>query len=173
MAEKVLRKRQQVSKGSHGGMNLVLTEDVQHLGKQGDLVEVRSGYGRNYLLPRGLATVPTQHNLRLLDRYKERVLQAKEARIADLKVLAEQIQRVPHITIEANANDEGHLYGSVGAPEISKALKGKNLKVEAEMVKLEGAIKECALYEVNLALGYDIESKIKVMVVPLKQSEKK
>jgi large subunit ribosomal protein L9 len=154
-------------------MQLVLTEDVQHLGKQGDLVEVKPGYGRNYLLPNGLATVPTAHNLRLLERYKERVSQAREAKIADLKALAEQIQRVPHITIDANANEEGHLYGSVGAPEISKALKGKNLKVETEMVKLEGPIKQCALYEVKLQLGYDIETNVKVMVQPTKTPEKK
>src|ERR1700692_206703 len=139
------KQRNQVRKGTHGGMQLVLTEDVAHLGKQGDLVEVKHGYGLNYLLPNGLATIPTAHNLRLLERYKQRVLQAREARVADLRVLAEQIQRVPHITIEANANDEGHLYGSVGAPEISKALKGKNLKVETEMVKLEGPIKLCGL----------------------------
>src|SRR5437660_10426612 len=108
------KQRNQVRKGSHGGMQVVLTEDVPNLGKQGDLVEVRSGYGRNYLVPRGLATVPTEHNLRLLERYKVRVQQAREARIADLNSLVRQIQRV-NITIEANANEEGHLYGSVGA----------------------------------------------------------
>lgn len=167
------RKRNQIIKGKHGGMQLVLTEDVAHLGKQGDVVEVKAGYGRNYLLPNGLATLPTPHNLKLLELYKERVHQAREAKIADLKVLAEQIARVPHITIEANATEEGHLFGSVGAPEISKALKGKNLKVEPEMVRLEGAIKECALYEVDLNIGYDIETKVKVMVVPIKQTDKK
>jgi len=168
-----LKHRHQIAKGTHRGMQLVLTEDVQHLGKQGELVEVRSGYGRNYLLPRGMATVPTAHNLRLLERYKQRVQQARESRIADLRVLAEQIQRVPHITIEANANDEGHLYGSVTGQEVSKALKGKNLKVESEMVKLPGPVKLCGLYEVQLALGYEIETTVKVMVVPLKQAEKK
>jgi len=168
-----LRHTQHIPKGTHRGMQLVLTEDVTHLGKQGDLVEVRSGYGRNYLLPRGMATVPTQHNLRLLERYKQRVVQAREARIADLRVLAEQIQRVPHLTIEANANEEGHLYGSVTGQEVSKALKGKNLKVEQEMVKLPAPVKLCGLYEVQLALGYDIETTVKVMVVPLKQGERK
>src|SRR5579863_5995390 len=167
------RQRRQTLKGKHGGMQLVLTENVEHLGKQGDLVEVKPGYGRNYLLPHGLATVPTPHNIKLLGLYKERVNQAREAKIADLKVLAEQIQRVPHVTIEANANEEGHLYGSVGAPEVSKALKGKNLKVETDMVRLQGVIKECALYEVDLNLGYDIETKVKVMVVPIKQTDKK
>ena len=165
------KQRQQVRKGEHGGMQLVLIEDVPNLGRQGDLVEVKAGYGRNYLLPNGLATVPSEHNLRLLERYKQRVLQAREARVADLKGLAEQIQRVPHITIEANANEEGHLYGSVSAPEVSKALKGKNLKVEPEMVKLEGPIRECAVFGVKLNLGHDIESEVKVLVV--RQQEKK
>lgn len=163
------RQRNHVLKGQHGGMMLVLTEDVPYLGKQGQVVEVRHGYGRNYLVPNGLATVPTEHNIKMLERYKVKVQQAREARIADLKVLAEQISRVPHITIEANANEEGHLYGSVGAPEISKALYGKNLKVESDMVRLEGVIKQCALYEVDLNLGYEIETSVKVMVVPAKQ----
>src|SRR5437899_10889428 len=158
------RRRQQIRKGSHGGMQLVLTEDVANLGKQGDLVEVKPGYGRNYLLPNGLATVPSEHNLRLLARYKERVQQAREARAADLKVLAEQIARVT-VQIEANANEEGHLYGSVGAPEIAKALKSKNLNVEPDMIRLEGPIKEIALYAVKINLGYETETEVKVLVV--------
>jgi len=164
------KQRHQVRKGKHGGMQLVLTEDVANLGKQGDLVEVKAGYGHNYLLPNGLATVPTEHNMRLLDRYKLRVQAAREARIADLKVLAEQIQRMS-ITVEANANEEGHLYGSVGAPEISKALRAQNLNVDPEMVKLEGPIRECAVFGVKLNLGHDIESEVKVLVV--RQQEKK
>jgi large subunit ribosomal protein L9 len=166
------RKRNQVLKGKHGGMQLLLTDDVPHLGKQGDLVEVKHGYGRNYLLPHGLATVPTPHNLKLLELHKKRVNQAREAKLADLKVVAEQIARVPQLTIEANANEEGHLYGSVTEADISKTLKGKNLKVEPEMVKLEGMIKQCGLYEVDLNLGYEITSKVKVMVVPIKQEKK-
>lgn len=166
----VTKQRNQVRKGKHGGMQLVLTEDVANVGKQGDLVEVKPGYGRNFLVPNGLATIPTEHNLKLLERYKERVKQAREAKIADLKVLAEQIQRVT-LTLEANANDEGHLYGSVGDVEISKGLKAMNLTVEPSMVRLEGPIKECALYAVKLNLGYDIESEVKVLVV--KQQEKK
>ncbi len=162
--------RNQVRKGQNRGMQLVLTEDVPNVGKQGDLVEVRGGYGRNYLLPQGLATVPSEHNVRLVERYKERVRQAREARIADLKALAEQIQRA-NVTIEANANEEGHLYGSVGAPEISKALKALNLMVEPDMVRLEGPIRECALFAVKLNLGYEIETEVKILVV--RQQEKK
>src|SRR5260370_15531975 len=149
------KQRKQVRKGAHGGMQLVLVEDVQHLGKQGDLVEVKPGYGRNYLVPKGLATVPTEHNMRVLERYKERVHQAREARVADLKIVAEQIARTT-ITIEANANEEGHLYGSVGAPEISKALKAKNKPIEAEIVRLESQIKEIELVAVKFNRGYEI-----------------
>jgi large subunit ribosomal protein L9 len=167
------KERNVVLKGKHGGMQLLLTEDVPHLGKQGELVEVKAGYGRNYLLPMGKATLPTAHNIKLLEHHKIRVTQAREAKVADLKVLSEQIGKVPHVTIEANANEEGHLYGSVGAPEISRALKGKNLKVEVEMVRLEGVIKECGLYEVPLNLGYEIEATVKVMVDRQKVSEKK
>jgi len=183
------KQRNQPLKGKHGGLQLVLVEDVLHLGNQGDLVEVKAGYARNYLLPNGLATLPTPHNLKLLDLYKVRIEQAREAKMADIKVLSEQIQRVPSLTIEALAfeahaeHHEGdaepvegdepikhfHLYGSVGAAEISKALKGKNLKVEPDMVKLDGVIKICGLYEVNLHLGYDVNTMVKVMVVPQKQ----
>jgi large subunit ribosomal protein L9 len=166
----VAKQHRHVRKGTHGGMHLVLTEDVANLGRQGDLVEVKPGYGRNYLLPRGLATVPTDHNLRLLQRYKERVQQAREARIADLRVLAEQIARTP-ITIEANANQEGHLYGSVGAAEIAQALKAKNLPVEPNMVRLEGPIKQAAIFDVKLHLGHEIESTAKVLVVPLQEKK--
>jgi large subunit ribosomal protein L9 len=151
-------------------MQLVLTEDVPNLGKQGDLVEVKPGYGRNYLLPNGLATIPTEHNLRLLERYRQRVQQAREARIADLKVLAGQLQHLT-VTIEANANEEGHLYGSVGSPEIVRALKAQSINLDAEMIRLEGPIKECALFAVKVHLGYDIDSEVKVLVV--RQQEKK
>jgi large subunit ribosomal protein L9 len=156
-------------------LQLVLLEDVPHLGKQGALVEVRPGYARNYLLPNSLAVVPTQHNLMLLERYKIKVMKAREARIADLKILASQINLVT-LTMEVNAHEvppheeggepEWHLYGSVAAHDVSRALKGKNLKVEPEMVKLESPIRVCALYEIPINLGYDIEAKVKVAVIP-------
>jgi large subunit ribosomal protein L9 len=166
IAKKKVKRRHQVRKGPHGGMQLVLTEDVAFLGKQGDVVEVKPGYGRNYLVPRGLGVVPSDHNMRLLARHKIRVQQAIETKMTDLRNLAEQIQRIPGITIEANANEEGHLYGSVGAPEIAKGLRAKGLMVEPDMVSLEGGhIKEAAVYEVKLNLGFEIETTVKVAVI--------
>jgi len=167
----MVKQRNQLPKGRHGNLKLVLTDDVQYLGKQGDVVEVRPGYARNYLIPRGLGAVPSEHNLRLLERFKIRVRQAREVRIADLKAMAEQIQKMAGITIEANANDEGHLYGSVGVAEISKGLRAKNLPIDPEMVRLEGSIKETGLYGVKVNLGYEIETEVKVAVI--KSQEKK
>src|SRR5436190_23622261 len=106
-------KRLKMAKTPTGNFKLVLIEDVPYLGKQGDLVDVKPGYARNYLLPNSLATIWTEHNKRLLERYKERVTKARGAKIADLKVLAEQIQRIS-ATIESPANEENHLYGSLG-----------------------------------------------------------
>jgi large subunit ribosomal protein L9 len=178
------KQRQQIKKGPHGGMQLVLTEDVQHLGKQGDVVEVRPGYGRNYLVPRGMAIVPTDHNLRLLDRYKIRVRQAREARIADLKSLAEQLSKLPMpgVTIKSRAHAEKRmteengqqvektvylLYGSVGGGDIAKALRAKMLQIDPEMVVMgDGPIKEVGVYAVKLHLGLEIEAQVTVAVVP-------
>jgi large subunit ribosomal protein L9 len=171
---KKLRKRNQVLKGPNGGMQLVLVEDVLHLGKQGDLVEVKPGYGRNYLLPYGLAVVPDPHNLKRLEAYKIKVRKAIEARIADLKMLGEQLSRMAAFTIEANATEDGHLYGSIGPVEIAKHLAAKNLKIEPDMVKMEHPIKEAnILSEVPLSLGHGIESKIQVLVVGLSNAAKK
>jgi large subunit ribosomal protein L9 len=174
LPKKKIRKRNQVVKGENGGMMLVLVEDVPHLGKQGQVVEVKPGYGRNYLLPNSLAVAPTQHNLKRLEAYKIKVDKAREARRADLKVTAEQLTRLQLITIEANVNEEGHLYGSIGPNEVSKFLKGKNLMVEPSMISMSAVIKEAnTVTEVPINLGYGIEAKIQVLVVALQQAVKK
>jgi large subunit ribosomal protein L9 len=184
LPQKKVRKRNQVKKGKHGGTMVVLVDDLAHVGKQGDLVEVKPGYARNYLIPYGLAVVPTDENLRTLEQYKIKVQKARDAKIADLKVLAEQLTRLPAVTIEANAHEsqverngqvETHLmlYGSIGPAEISKTLKGKNLHVEPDMIRMEQPIKEAnTLTEVPLNLGYGIEAKIQVLVVALQSGRK-
>jgi len=165
--QKKIKQRQQVKKGPHGGVQVVLVEDVTHVGRQGQVLEVKPGFARNYLIPNGLAIIPSEHNLRLLDRYKVRVEQAREARKSDLKALAEQVARTKTITIEANATEEGHLYGSVGPQEIARAMRGKNLLVDPDMVKLPEPIKELGYdIPVQVHLGYDIDATILVNIVP-------
>lgn len=161
---KPVKKRQQVPRGPNGGMQLLLVDDVPHLGRAGDIVEVRPGYGRNYLLPRGLATYVTPDNLRRLERHKQRIEELRQARIADLKNLAARLRDLT-LTIEATANEEGKLYGSVGPEEISHALKAQGYQIEPEQVRMEAPIKQLALYAVKLHLGYDIETELKVLVI--------
>lgn len=166
MATQKTRKRNQMRKGPNGGMELVLIEDVPHLGKRGDVVEVKPGYGRNYLLPQSLALVPTDNNMKLLAKYKIKVQQALEAKLADLRVLAGQIQRLDSIVIEAQANESAVLYGSVGPQEVAKALRAKNLMVDPSMVVLDEPFKIAnQVYPVQLHLGHGIEASIQVAVV--------
>lgn len=166
LPQKKVKQRQQVAKGPHGGVRLVLVDDVLHVGKQGQVVEVKPGYARNFLLPNGLAIMPSEHNMRLLDRYKVRVEQAREARKSDLKSLAEQITRTKSINIEANATEDGHLYGSVGPQEIARAMRGKNLLVEPDMIKLPEHLKFLGEFPVQIALGYEIEATMLVNILP-------
>lgn len=110
-------KLSRLPKGEHGGVELLLIQSVDHLGKQGEVVEVRPGFANNYLLPQGLATLASDHHKRMVDKHKTKLQEIEEGRLKDLKDLAKLIAK-QSITIEANANEEGQLYGSVGAAEI-------------------------------------------------------
>jgi large subunit ribosomal protein L9 len=151
--------------GPHGGIELLLVQSVEHLGHQGDVVEVKPGYAQNYLLPQGLATFASEHHKRMVEKHRARLLELDKARHSKLLVLAEELAR-QSITIEANANDEGHLYGSVGAAEIVNALKRLNITLHPEQVRLTGPLKELGLYTVKVHLGQEIEGDLKVWVVP-------
>lgn len=152
-------------RGRNGGIELLLIQDVDHLGKQGDVVSVRPGYANNFLIPQGLATVATEHHKRMVDKHRARLNEIQKARMAGLRNLAEELAKLS-VTIEANANDEGHLYGSVGAPDIVNALKRLEHTITADQVRLKGPLKELGLYTVKIHLGHEIESDLKVWVVP-------
>ena len=152
-------------KGPNGGIELLLIQHVDHLGRQGDVVEVRPGYANNYLLPQGLATMATDHHQRMVEKHRSRLAEIEKARLADLHVMAEDLGR-QSLTIEANANDEGHLYGSVGAPEIVHALKRNNITITNDQVRLAGPLKELGLYTIKIHVGHEIEGELKVWVVP-------
>lgn len=157
-------------KGKNGGVELLLIQSVDHLGKQGEVVEVRPGFANNYLLPQGLATVASEHHKRMVDKHKAKLREIEMARLKDLNDLAGVIGKLS-LTIEANANDEGHLYGSVSAPDIVKALKQHDVAVTADQVRMEGVLKELGLYTVKVHLHQEIESDLKVWVVPSVDSE--
>src|SRR4029077_11247210 len=152
------------------GVQLLLIQGVDHLGKQGDVVTVKRGYALNYLLPQGLATVATNHHKRMVEKHRSRLLEIEKARLASLRQLAEAIAK-QSVTIEANANEEGHLYGSVNASDIAAALKAASFHITTDQVRLEGPLKELGLYTVKIHLHADIDAEWKVWVVPTVTSE--
>jgi large subunit ribosomal protein L9 len=163
------RRKQHVKRlprGPHGGIQLLLVQSVEHLGKQGDVVEVKLGYAANFLLPQGLATVASDHHKRMVEKHRARLLEIQKTRLAGLQAEADALAN-QSVTIEANANDEGHLYGSVGATEIANALKRVNLNITPDQVRLLGPLKELGLYTVKIHFGQDIEGELKVWVVPM------
>lgn len=159
------RRKNHPTRSKDGHMQVLLTHTVPHFGQPGDLVKVRPGFARNYLLPQGLATFATPHNLRIVEKHRQRLVQLEQARRTDLLQLAAQIAQ-RSITIEANANPEGHLYGSVSADQIADALKTDNFPIEVDNVKIEGPLKELGLYTIKLYLGQDVETEVKLWVVP-------
>mgnify|MGYP002378851324 CR=1 FL=1 len=152
-------------RGANGGIQLLLIHNVAHLGKQGDVVDVKPGYAKNYLLPQGLATIATDHHKRMVDKHRAKLLEIEKDRLKGLQDLASALSK-QSLTIEANANDEGHLYGSVGANEIVAALKQHDLTITVDQVRLEGVLKEFGLYTVKVQLHPDVATEVKVWVVP-------
>ena len=161
----VPHRSKRLPRGPHGGIELLLIQPVEYLGKQGDVVEVKRGYAMNYLIPQGMATIATEHHKRMVEKHRAELEAIEKARLAGLQTLAAELAR-QSITIEANANDEGHLYGSVGATEVANALKRNNFHIAADQVRLEGPLKELGLYTLKVHLGHDIDAEVKVWVVP-------
>ena len=159
-------------RGKTGGVQLLLIQSVDHLGKQGDVVQVKRGYALNYLLPQGLATIANDHHKRMVDKHKAKLHEIEKARLASLRQLADAIAK-QSVTIEANATDDGHLYGSVGAPEIVSALKKVEISIAPDQVKLEGPLKELGLYTVRIHVASGIDGELKVWVVPTVGSDEK
>ena len=161
---KTLRPKR-LPRGPHGGVELLLIHSVENLGKQGDVVEVKTGYATNYLIPHGLATIATDHHKLMVEKHKTRLFEIEKAKVADLRRLANELGK-QSITIEANATDDGHLYGSVGSADIAAALKKIDFSISPDHIKLQGPLKELGLYTVKVRLASEVEGELKVWVVP-------
>ena len=148
-------------------MELLLKNTIEHLGKTGDVVDVKPGYARNYLFPRGMAVMVTKSNIAEVELARKNAIAEEEARLAGLKDMASKLGEVS-ITIEGKANDEGHLFGSVSAAQIAESLREKGVPVEDKQVRLEHPIKEIGVYDVIVHLHAEVESQIKVWVVQQK-----
>jgi large subunit ribosomal protein L9 len=148
-------------------MELLLKTNVEHLGRVGDVVKVRPGYARNYLLPLGYAVPVTKANMAEIEKARAKALADEQTRVSSLKELAGKLADVS-VTIEGRANEEGHLFGSVSGTNVAAALREKGFAVEDKQVRLEQPIKEIGVFDVPLHLHADVEATIKVWVVQQK-----
>ncbi len=145
-------------------MKLLLKKDISHLGIVGDVVDVAPGYGRNYLLPQGLATEATQANIKALAEERRKAEERRQQMRDELGRRAERLRDV-EVTIAAAANEEGVLYGSVGPREIAAALRDEGHDVEASHVELREPIRRLDNLAVNVRFAEDIRTEVKVWVV--------
>jgi large subunit ribosomal protein L9 len=146
-------------------MEVILKEDVANLGKIGEVVRVRDGYARNYLLPRGLVLVANKKNLKTFEHQKKIVADQKQKIVRQAETVSNQLATVA-VVIPMKVGEEGRLFGSVTTMQIEKALKTKGVNVERRKIHLSEPIKTVGDYEVPIRLSADVTVPLKVSVVP-------
>ena len=147
-------------------VKVLLKRNVPGLGKIGDLVDVKPGYARNYLLPQGLAAQPTQANIRAVELDRQRYLEQLAREREQVEARAALVDG-KEVTIAARANEEGHLYGSVGPAQIVAALAEQKLFLQPEDVALEEPIRQLDKYDVPLKFAHDVTATVHVWIVPI------
>ena len=146
-------------------MKLILREDVDNLGKGGDLVDVKPGYGRNFLLPRGLAVAANPKNVRELDHQKKNA-EAKAAKLkASAQAVAKRLADTP-VTLKRKVGEQDKLYGSVTALDIVEALAARGLQLDRRTIDLPEPIKTVGDFEVAVKLHREVVGTAKVKVEP-------
>jgi len=145
-------------------MEVILKEDIVNLGKIGEVVRVRDGYARNYLLPRGLVLMANKKNLKTFDHQKKLVADQKQKTMRQAQSAADQLTGIS-LVIPMKVGEEGRLFGSVTNIQIEKALKAKGLNVDRRKIHLDEPIKTAGDYEVPVRLAVDLTVPLKLSVV--------
>ena len=146
-------------------MEVILKEDIKNLGEIGDVVSVKPGYGRNFLVPQGKAVFATANNLKNLEQQKEELRKKQEGELSLLREKAETFEGLK-LTIEANVTEEGTLYGSIGTIDIANAANEKGIELERSYINMpEGPIKTIGSHDIELLFHPEIQVIINVEVV--------
>jgi large subunit ribosomal protein L9 len=144
-------------------MEVILREDVQSLGTVGDVVKVKPGFARNYLLPRGLAVVADHRNVRVLEHQKRVVADKREHDRRRAQTAAQTLSSI-RVTITARAGEEGKLFGSVTNLDIEKALADQGVTIERRRIRLPEPIKAIGEHVVAIHLGVGVDAQVTVIV---------
>lgn len=148
-------------------LNVILTRDVENLGRAGELVKVKPGYGRNYLLPRGYALLATRGNIAQLEHQKRAIAQAQKKIQAEQQEIADQLKDTA-VSIARKAGQDDKLFGSVTSRDIVEALAAQKIDIDRKLVQLKDPIKEAGETEVMIKFSLDIQVPLKVTVVGIK-----
>jgi large subunit ribosomal protein L9 len=144
-------------------MNVILTEDIQSLGRIGEVVKVAPGYARNYLLPKGLALTATGRNVNELD-HRKRILAQKREKVRQQRLsVAEKLNQL-QITVKRKVVEEDKLYGSVNVAEIARILGEQGFDIDRKDIKLAQPIKELGTFPVPVRIDADITAEVKFVV---------
>ncbi len=144
-------------------MQIILREDVTNLGRPGDVVKVRDGYARNFLLPRNLAVEANPKNIRAFEHQKRLALMRREARKGEALKLKERLEAL-RISISARAGEEGKLFGSVTNIDVERALREQGFDIERRKVILPEPIKQLGDYTVAVKLDPEVDASLKISV---------
>ena len=146
-------------------MNVILLENVENLGGIGDLVKVKPGYGRNFLLPQGKAALATPENMKAIEKRRAELEKAAAEELAKAKTRSQAFEGL-EVVIKANAGSEGKLFGSVGPIDIAEALAAVQVEVERAEIRMpEGPIQELGDFPVGIHLHSEVNAEIMVHVV--------
>ncbi len=145
-------------------IRVVLQEDVDNLGTSGDVVRVRPGYARNYLIPRGLAAPATESNLARVGELKRIAADRAQAALAEAKKLATQLESSA-VKIERAVGDENKMYGSVTAKDIEAAFAEQGIEIDRRKLELSEPIKQLGLAEVPIRLHSEVKAALRVEVI--------
>ena len=147
-------------------MKLILQESITGLGNPGDLVQVKSGYGRNYLLPLGKAIIANEENMKVYEAKQEELKLQEEKRLESAREIFEKINEFS-VSQNVAISEEGTMYGSVGTKEISELLEANNFQIERSAVRLpEGSLKELGNFVIDIELHPEVVAKINLELKP-------
>jgi len=145
-------------------MKLILKKDVEKLGKEGDIVKVKPGYGRNFLIPQGLAILGTPKEIKSTELRNEALKEEKEKMVKELQKKAEKIKKAS-IKIKSKVGESGKLFGSVTCEDIAQEIKNQlRIEVDKKNIEISESIKKMGKYEVRVELGEGLKTKLRVEI---------
>lgn len=145
-------------------MQVILRERMDNLGNAGDVIDVKSGYARNYLIPQGLAYEATDANLRRIERERTQASKRAEEQLVDARARASAVEGVS-VTFHARAGQEGRLFGSITSSDIADKLAEQGVQIDRRQIELEEPIKALGVFSVPVRLHADVRPEIKVWVI--------